>query len=254
MILREQHDNILILTLDRPQKRNALSVEMLDELRTIVDQASSANVSGTPTVAQPRVILLRGSGESFCSGFDLSVCRDDPSALGKLLTSLYNVVSSLRTSPLPVVIAAHGAAIAGGCALLGGADFVVTNAAAKLGYPVVRLGISPAVTAPFLRHAVGDTRTRELLLEGSVIDGTAAHAVGLASHCVPTPAEVFPQALAIAQRLADKPPLAIQATKRWLNDLEGTSNPAHTRLGLEASLSIVGSDEQNQRLAQLWAR
>jgi enoyl-CoA hydratase/carnithine racemase len=245
MILSEQQDNILILSLDRPQKRNAMSVEMLDELHSHFNYAFAK---------PPGAILLKGSGDFFCSGFDLSACRDDPSVLGDLLTSLFDVISVIRSVPCPVVVAAQGAAIAGGCALLCGGDFVVTNADAKLGYPVVRLGISPAVNAAFLRATIGDARTRELLLEGSLISGVAAHACGLASHCVATPAEVLPQAMAIAKQLVDKPPLAMQATKRWLNQLEGTSDLAQTRPGLEASLSIVNSQEQNERLAKLWAR
>ncbi|MBC7773787.1 MAG: enoyl-CoA hydratase/isomerase family protein [Pyrinomonadaceae bacterium] len=244
MILREQQGGVQIVTLDRPHKRNALSAGMLDELRGCLNDALAKS---------PRAILLRGSGDSFCSGFDLSACRDDPAVLGDLLTSLFSVISVIRGVPCPVVIAAQGAAIAGGCALLCGADFVVTNTEAKLGYPVVRLGISPAVTAPFLRATVGDARTRELLLEGALINGASAHACGLASHCVPTSMEVVPQALAIAQHLAEKPPLAMVATRRWLNELEDTST-AQARSGLNASLSIVGSDEQNERLAKLWAK
>lgn len=244
MIRSERQGDILVLTLDRPQKRNALSVEMLDALLTHLHLASNGL----------RVLLLQGTGETFCSGFDLSACRDDPAALARLLTSLYTVIAALRGLPCPVVIAAHGAAIAGGCALLCAADFVVTHDDARLGYPVVRLGISPAVNAPFLRNAIGDSRTRELLLEGALIDGAAALACGLASHTVRTPQEVIPAALALARTLAEKPPLAMAETRRWLNELEGSDDAAQMGLGLSASLAIVGNPEQNERLAKLWAR
>lgn len=102
---------------------------------------------------QDRVILLSGNGPTFCAGFDLSLCKDDETALDALLTGLSRVVQSLRTASQPVVVAIHGAAVAGGCALIGGADVIVATRDAKMGYPVVKLGISPAVNAPFIARA-----------------------------------------------------------------------------------------------------
>src|SRR5690606_31084299 len=108
---------------------------MMVNLREAVER-----VSGDANV---RALLLRGEGPVFCAGFDLDACRHDPLAMRALLTGLSATILALRTCPCPVVIAAQGAAIAGGCALLGGADFVVTDAQARFGYPVTLLGISP---------------------------------------------------------------------------------------------------------------
>lgn len=274
MIALTHHDDITTLLLNRPEKRNAMTPPMLREFTRAVRELDDGH--DAPGRNPRRALVIGGVGESFCAGFDLSLCRDDEHALADLLSSLYDAVAALRRAPCPVVIAVHGAAIAGGCALLGGADFVVTHTAAKLGYPVVRLGISPAVTAPFLRTSVGDAHTRAMLLEGALISGAAAAAIGLASDCVATPDDVMPRALHIARELAAKPPAALRATRAWLSELDGTlpppphpassppsnltssttANLAHdtTRAGLETSLRLVANAESRERLAKLWEK
>lgn len=244
MIQSETRDGVAVVTLSRVEKRNALTAPMLVQLGEAVRSIES----------DTRVLVLSGAGETFCAGFDLSVCRDDDAALSNMLTALYHAVDALRRAPCPVVVAAQGAAIAGGCALLGGADFVVTNAAAKIGYPVVRLGISPAVTAPFLRACIGDAAARELLLEGLLIDGRAAQRVGLASECIDSPAEVMSRAMQLATSLASKPSAGMRATRAWLGELDGTLDAEESSAGLKASLTLVGGAEQQERLAKLWAR
>src|SRR5690606_29099547 len=116
-------------------------------------------------LGRARTLLLCGEGRVFCAGFDLDACRGEggDDALRRLLRGLSAAIAGLRAQERPVVVAAHGAAIAGGCALLGSADVVVADAGAKLGYPVARLGISPAVSAPFLAPAVGAGAGRRLL-------------------------------------------------------------------------------------------
>lgn len=253
---------IAVIHLARPEKKkNALTIPMLTDLLVAIEQcgrdAARVNIADAPPTSRIsshdlRALILAGDGDAFCSGFDLSLCRDDTTVLAGLLTHLSNAVRALRKLPMPAICAAHGAAIAGGCALLGGADFVVTDANAKLGYPVVRLGISPAVTAPFLSQALGHGRTRERLLGGSLIDGREALRLGLAHECVDRPEQVLPRALEIAHALAANPPGALAATKRWLNELDGSTDEARADSALAASLSLVGSEEERSRLAALW--
>ena len=150
-----------------------------------------------------------------------------------------------------MVIGAHGAAIAGGCALLGGADLVVTNVEAVLGYPVVTLGISPAVTAPLLRLATGDRATRERLLDPTTISGAEARRIGLADLCVEIPEDVAPRAQIEAAKLGMKPWHAFSATKRWLNEIEGSDEDEPLERALEASLALVGSEEERERLGRV---
>ena len=142
-----------------------------------------------------------------------------------------------------------GAAIAGGCALLGGADLVISHAEAKLGYPVLRLGISPSVNAPALRPALTDAELRRRLLAPDLFSGTDARRIGLVHLLVDTPEDVVPRAQIEASRFAQKPPEAVAIIKRWLNDLDGSMDDAVFDEALAVSVGLAGSDEQRALLA-----
>jgi methylglutaconyl-CoA hydratase len=234
------------IVLDRPDKRNAMTPEMLG---AFVQAAADMGRAGSC-----RVVIVRGEGEAFCAGFDLSLCRDDHAVLGELLRGLSEAVRALRQIEVPVVIAAHGAAIAGGCALLGGGDIIVTDAAAKLGYPVVRLGISPAVSAPTLRLLTGDGVARERMLDSGLIDGRRAVEIGLAHECVDTREQACERAEAIARDLAVKPRCGLAATKTLMNELDGLDDGRMMQHALDVSLSLVGGMEERERLTAMWSR
>lgn len=247
MILTSIANHVATITLNRPERRNAMTPRMLTDLRAAVEEVAPV----APARADVRALVLAGAGKLFCAGFDLDLCRDhaDGSVMRELLTGLSMAVASLRACGVPVVIAAHGAAIAGGCALLGGADFVVADAAAKFGYPVVRLGVSPAVNIPFVRVAMGEGPTRARTLDTRLIDGSEAHRVGLVSDLVATPDQVLPAARALAVSLAAKPPHGLLATRRWMDEL----SPADASRGLAASLALTGGAEERRLLPQVWS-
>lgn len=238
-----------ILWLHEPTTRNALTPRILDEL--------ALNVAHLLKDGRP--ILLAGRGPAFCSGFDLKLCRDDPGALTELLHRLHDIIATLKAATVPVVIAAHGAAIAGACALFGGADYVVTDANAKLGYPVVRIGLSPAVSAPFLSHQVAASDMRRLMLDASLITGRHALDIGLIHECVSTPDEVLPAALTAAKLLGSKPPGAFAATKRLLLEVEAAQqdiaayppSEGWPSRGRAISVASADTDETRDRLAKL---
>lgn len=246
MIRVELNTHIAFIAFDRPDKRNALTPDMLASLQTAIRQVSSHDFQR----AHARVILLHGLGPAFCAGFDLSLCKDHPdgSVMRALLTGLSESIAALRDQPLPVVIAAHGAAIAGGCALLGAADFIVTDDNAKLGYPVVKMGVSPAVSAPFYRLLAGDGPTRERMLDTKLMTGKEAHARGIVSDLVAAPDEVLPRSTAIAADLATKPPAALAATRALLREIA----PADPWPALAASLSLTGGPEEQRLLPRAW--
>lgn len=228
---------VAILRLDRPAKRNALTPAMLRALTGHLATSLSAHA-----------IVLSGVGDVFCAGFDLALANDDPAELEALLRALHDACRALRDMPCPVVASAHGAAIAGGCALLCACDFVVTEPTARLGYPAVRLGVSPAVSAPHLSAAVGPGAARARLLDTHLVDGRDALRLGLASECVDTRAACEPRAIELAHALAAKPPHALAYTKRLMNELElAPHTPADA--ALHASLACVGTAEQRALLA-----
>jgi methylglutaconyl-CoA hydratase len=239
----ETADRVRTVTLDRADKRNALTPTMLGELAAAFAIADNSGA-----------VLVRGEGRVFCAGFDLDLCKDDPDdqpTMRALLQELSRALRAMRACPVPVVLAAHGAAIAGGCALLGGADLVVSDRDAKLGYPVVRLGVSPAVSAPLLRLGVGDGAARRLLLDPGLTIGERAHTLGLVHELVESREQVGPCAHELAKSLASRPEGGMIATKRWLNEIDGGTDDA-LDAGLAASLSLIGGEEANRMLQEVW--
>jgi methylglutaconyl-CoA hydratase len=232
------------VVLNRPEKRNALTPEMLDEFIERIEEAGADDRAGA--------VLVRGEGRSFCAGFDLTLCKENSGALAAMLTGLSKAVRVMRRLGKPVIVAAHGHAVAGGCALLGGADLVIADRALRLGYPVVKMGISPAVSAPFVRQALASTRTRGLLLEPELIDGDRAREMGLVQLLVDLPEDVTPRGQIEAQRFASKPPKAMSATRKWLAEIERLDTDTGIDRALKASLELVGTPEERERLAAIW--
>jgi len=238
-------DRIATVALDRPDKRNAMTPGMLDELQSCLDQLPD----------DLRALVLVGNGKVFCAGFDLKLCAADPegSTMRALLTALSSIVGTLRAKPFPVVLGVHGAAAAGGCALLGGADIVIANRDAKLGYPVVRIGVSPAVSAPYMMASITPGAVRNRLVDTQLIDATHAHRIGLVHRLVENAEEVRAEALRIAGVLDSKPMPGLRATKAWLNEISAPMTEQAAE-GLAASLALTGSDEERTRLAALWGK
>ncbi len=239
-------NSVTTISLDRAVKRNALTPEMSARLERAVEDAGRAARAG-----ETNAVVLTGEGDVFCAGFDLSLCKDDDTVLERLLRGLSACVRALREVPCPVVVSAHGAAIAGGCALLGGCDIVVTHRGAKLGYPVLPLGISPAVSAPTLASLTGMGHARALQLGGRVVSGEDAHRMGLAHECVGSAEECRTRAAGVAEELAAKAPHALAATKAWLRELD-PAGEGPIDAALRASLAVVNSDEQRALLPVAW--
>lgn len=236
-------DHVAIITIERAARRNALTPSLLGALRERIRARGQACGA----------MLLAGDGPAFCSGFDLTLCRESPGGevMRTLLTGLAEVIEAIRASPAPVVVAAHRAAVAGGCAIAAAADVVVSDAQAKLGYPVVRLGVSPAVSGPVLGVRTGFGYTRERMLDSGVINGTEAARIGLVDYLVATPEEVLPYAITLAKVLATKPRGAMCRTKAWLLELDGTGALSAPALG--ASLALTGGIEEQNLLPAAWA-
>ncbi len=243
ILVERREDRVGVLTLNRPGVRNALTPDMMSRLAQEAERLAQ----------QSRALVLCGVGKVFCAGFDLRACAEDEAMMEGMLRGLALATTTLRRLPVPVVAAAHGAAVAGGCALLGGCDFVITNRSAKLGYPALRIGISPAVTAALLRTSVGDARARERQLDTRTIDGEEALRIGLAYECCDNPDEVLDRAMRLAGELAEKPAGAMRETKQWLNELDGSLRDDLLDGGLNTSLRLARSVELRKRLELAWA-
>ncbi|GAB4548163.1 MAG: hypothetical protein Tsb0013_08570 [Phycisphaerales bacterium] len=248
MIRTERLDelpHVGIIALDRPEQRNALTEHALRDL--------SLELGAMGTEDDIRCVIIRGEGPVFSAGFDLPACLDEPERLGAMLEALAEACVTVKRLRVPVICAAHGAAIAGACALAASCDLVITDRAAKLGYPVVTIGVSPAISAPQLERAIGTGRARERLLDPALITGERAREIGLASQCVDLPEDVTPRAHIEARAIAKKPPHAVQRTKAWMNEVEGMDVDDQIERALGASLAPVGNDEQRALLESVLA-
>jgi enoyl-CoA hydratase/carnithine racemase len=244
------------ITMCDPARRNALGTAMFAALHERLLVAALAaddcliGPSGERTGAD--VLVIRGEGESFCAGFDLAACVERPALLAELVHDLSRAVRALRSLPIPVVAEVRGAALAGGCALLAGCDFVVVAPDAQVGYPVHRIGVSPAVNLPMLMANALPGAVRQVTVGGTVLDGRAAVRAGLATHCAADAATVPAEAEVLAARLCEKGPAALRATKRWLNELDGSGDPPHAAHAAAASAAAAGGDEFASLLRAFW--
>ncbi|MBV8632197.1 MAG: enoyl-CoA hydratase/isomerase family protein [Silvibacterium sp.] len=204
---------ILTITMNRPDKRNALNPEMMDDL-THAFLAAGEDPSC-------RVILLTGAGAAFCAGLDLDHLetlhaktpeehRTDSVRIARLLRTLYD-------TPKPTIAAVNGAAIAGGMGLATISDFTLAIPEAKFGYTEVRIGFVPAIVSAFLRRQIGDKQARDLLLTGRLIKAPEAFELGLISRIVPEQ-DLMIEARRLAYSLLQNSPSAMQATKRLLSE------------------------------------
>ena len=179
MIRTSWHDRLLTITLDRPDKRNALNREMVDALRNAFREADRPDV---------KTILLQAEGPVFSAGADLDALKrlrlvtheenlDDSMALAALFLAMFR-------HPKPIIARIHGDAIAGGCGLATACDIRIASASARFGYTETRIGFVPAMVAMPLIRAVGETQARRLLLGADLISAEDAHRIGLVTEAV----------------------------------------------------------------------
>jgi enoyl-CoA hydratase/carnithine racemase len=169
-----------------------------------------------------------------------------------MLNLLADATLALRSLPVPTLCGVQGGAIAGGCALAAATDFVVSHSDAKFGYPVTRLGVSPAVSGPVLLPAIGEGHARERLLDPGLITGDVAERIGLVWKCVATPEEMLDAVLSKAHSLAAKPSHGLSATKRWINELDDSTDLEFLASGRAVSNATAQSDEHANLLAHVW--
>ena len=209
-ILVTDSHSIRTVTLNRPERRNAMTQEMQLELIGLMEETAAAQFSA---------LILTGSGDAFCSGLDLSELqtmrdktaaehRTDVERLARLFVSLYEL-------PIPTIAAVNGPAIAGGTGLATLCDFTLATPAARFGFTEVRIGFVPALVSAFLALQIGDKRCRDLLITGRIFGATEALQMGLVNEIVERE-ELEPRAHALAKSLMDNSPQSISATKQLL--------------------------------------
>jgi|ERR1035441_1874345 methylglutaconyl-CoA hydratase len=200
------------ITLNRPDKRNAVSYDLIDDLIRALDEVNNSSA---------RILILTGAGKAFCSGLDLdnlkALIGRSPAQNLEDSRTMVGLFRSLYEFPKPTIAAVNGAAIAGGTGLALLCDFTLAVPESKFGYTEVRIGFVPAIVSTFLLRQVGEKIARDLLLTGRIFDAAEALKMGLIKEIVP-PEQLLDRARELAAQLAENSPLSLFYTKRLLTD------------------------------------
>src|SRR5436853_5765959 len=239
LLVEKQSPQITVVTLNRPERRNSLTIELLNELISAIKAASD----------QPneRVLILRGAGAAFCTGLDLKEAADQTKAHASA-EMVAKTLITLAETRLVTIAAVHGAAVAGGAGIMSACDFVIAAEKTKIGYPEVRRGLVAGLVMTFLRRQVGERNMRELVLGGELINPERAREIGLVNRVVP-PNELMKEAEKFANSILQGAPNALAQTKRLIEELWSTSVKEDVDLALKHHIQARESAEAREGIA-----
>jgi len=216
---------VATLTLDRPDKRNAISFELIDDLLRALGEVERSDAL---------VLIVTGAGKAFCSGMDLENLRSllgrTPEQTRQDSKTMVNLFRTLYEFSKVTIAAVNGAAIAGGTGLALLCDFTLAVPEAKFGYTEVRIGFVPAIVSTFLLRQVGEKMARDLLLTGRLFEAEEALRLGLINEIIP-PDKLMSRARELAGQLLENSPTSLRVTKRLLTD--------HARAEIEAQFEAA---------------
>jgi methylglutaconyl-CoA hydratase len=234
---------ILSITLNRPQRRNALTSAMIHELTLALRTAEDS---------QAGIVVLRGAGEHFCSGLDLSELRAmagrsleehrlDSMNIAELFRTLYSL-------SLPSIAVVRGAALAGGMGMATLCDFTLASEEARFGYTEVKIGFVPAIVSSFLLLQVGEKQARDLLLSGRIIEAAEAHTIGLITRVVPA-ANLDAAVSELVTSLLANSPCSMRATKHLLHRQEIERLSRNLRAAVNTNAELRATDDFREGIA-----
>ncbi|MGE5326751.1 MAG: enoyl-CoA hydratase/isomerase family protein [Deltaproteobacteria bacterium] len=239
----QTQDQVTTITLNRPEKRNAITPAMIHDISVALD-----SVEHGPA----RVAILTGAGRAFCSGMDLDVLKEFHSETpAHLLEDARRIAAMFRKIymfPKPLIAAVNGAAIAGGCGIATFCDFTLAVPEAKFGYTEVRIGFMPAIVAAFVVRQVGDKRARDLLLSGRIFTADDAYHMGLVNEIVPAE-KLMARARELAASLIELSPTSLAFTKSLLRKFSETEIDRDLAMAIEQSTQIRAKADFREGLA-----
>jgi methylglutaconyl-CoA hydratase len=236
---------VLTLTLDRPDKRNALDASLIDALSAALERADLD--------AEVRVVALRGAGKDFCAGADLQELLDSadrsPDENEASAVRLGQLFLTIRRLPKPVVAIVQGRALAGGAGLATACDLVLAGAGAQLGYPEIQRGFVPAMVMTLLRRLAGERTALDLVLTGRILGADEARAFGLVSR-VFSDERLDVESRTLLASLAAASPTALALTKRLFHELDGLGVEDGIRLGARVNAQARQTPDFREAVAR----
>ena len=229
-MLYELRDGVARITLNRPEKRNALDGELVGELKAAFSATASSDAC--------RVVLLTGAGTDFCSGADLA--NLEKTAQNSVMENMADARSTadlflmMRNNPRPVIAAVHGRALAGGCGIATACDIILASQSAQFGYPEVNIGFVPAMVMAILRRSVSEKAAFELVVTGETVSAVRAHELGLV-HRVFADEQFSAEVQSYVTTLAGKSASAVMLSKRLLYNMDSMSFEAALQAGVETN-------------------
>jgi methylglutaconyl-CoA hydratase len=230
---------ITLLTLNRAEKRNALSIELV--------QALLAALTAVEKDLAQRVLVLTGAGPVFCAGLDLAEAAD-PARAHQSAELIGQVLRRLSESRLVTIAVVRGAAVAGGAGLMSACDFAFAEKTAQIGYPETRRGLVAALVMTFLRRQLRERDARRILLTGELFSAHHAEVIGLVNEAL-RGEQLMPAALHIAAEVMQGGPEAVGRTKQLLAQLWPASLPADLERAMTTHLETRQSAEIQEGLA-----
>lgn len=228
---------IALVTFNRPDKRNAISYELIDELLRALAEVEQSDA---------QILILTGAGKAFCSGMDLDNLKQitartpadnlkDSQTMGLLFRSIYEF-------PMPTIAAVNGPAIAGGCGIATLCDFTLASTEAKFGYSEVRIGFLPAIVSTFLIRQIGEKHARDLLLTGRIISADAAFGIGLVNEVIQADS-LMTRARQLAAELMENSPASLAATKQLLTGFSFDELNKNIKAAVDANARIRATSD-----------
>jgi methylglutaconyl-CoA hydratase len=239
LLVEKQTPQITVVTLNRPERRNALTIELLTELTAAINV-----IANEP---HQRILVLRGAGAAFCTGLDLREAADATKAHATA-EMVANTLIAISQTHLVTIAAVHGAAVAGGAGIMSACDFVVVAEGTRIGYPEVRRGLLAGLVLTFLRRQIGERNMRELLLGSELIDAERAKEIGLVNRVV-EPDDLMSEAQKVANSVLQGAPSALAQTKRLIEEFWWRSVKEDVDLALKYHMQARESNEAREGIA-----
>ncbi len=239
VLVEKQSAHTTIVTLNRPERRNALTIELMTDLTTAIDAASAEETQ--------RILILRGAGQAFCAGLDLEEVNQ-PDKAHQSAGAIAKMLLAISQTRLITIAAVHGAAIAGGAGIMSACDFAVAARRTKFGYPEAKRGLVAGLVMTFLRRQLRERHIRELLLTSELISAERALEIGLINRVV-EPDDLDTEVQKMVVSILQNAPGALANSKRLLEELWSTSVKEDIERSLAHHMQARESEERKEGVA-----